>query len=137
MDKLLDWLRSRIGRPIDLDGAYGPQCVDLVNDCLARVYGLPPLPGNAIDLARARPRGFVWVPNGPRNHPPAGSVVVWGGPNGRAGTGAAGHCAIALAASSMVLLSFDQNWPVGSPPSLVLHSYDAVLGWLAPLVAQA
>ena len=45
--------------------------------------------------------------------------------------GVFGHIAIALAADPMALLTFDQNWPEGSPSALTLHDYGGVLGWWA------
>ena len=132
MDRFMAWLRDRFGRAVDVDGAYGPQCTDLVNDYVNKVWGLPYLHGNAVDFARQPVRGFVWEPNSAVNHPPVGSIVVWGGPDTVAGTGAAGHTAIAVCAASMVLLTFDQNWPTGHTPALVIHDYRAVLGWHRP-----
>jgi hypothetical protein len=126
---LLEWVRANIGRSIDVDGAYGPQCVDLVEAYLSDVLRVPRWPGNAIDFARGHYPGWEWVPNKPDNFPVAGDVVVWGGPNVEVGTTAYGHCAIALAASPNTLLVLSQNWPTGSPTALRLMDYRAVLGW--------
>lgn len=132
MDRFMAWLRGRMARPVDVDGYYGAQCTDLVNDYLKEVWGKPRLSGNAVDFARQGVSGFVWEANSAINHPPVGSIVVWGGPDPIAGTSAAGHTAVAVCSSSMVLLSFDQNWPTGHAPALTLHEYRAVLGWLRP-----
>lgn len=133
MDSLLDWVSRRAGVPVDLDGEYGPQCMDLVNDYVKQVWGLGPLPGNAIDLPRVSVPGFHWIVNGPKNAPSPGSIVVWRGPDAVVGTSRYGHTAICLAAGSMVLLTFDQNWPTGHAPQLVLHHYRAVMGWWQPI----
>lgn len=130
--RLLEWVQWRQGRAIDVDGVYGAQCTDLVNDYLMKVRGGGRVAGDASAFAREAVPGFRWVPNGPDNSPPIGSVVVWSGPDPIIGTSAAGHTAIAVAADSMSLLTFDQNWPTGGRPVLTWHSYRAVLGWHAP-----
>lgn len=129
--RFLDYLRMRTGVLIDVDGAYGPQCTDLVNDYLRWVWGAGPLAGNAVDFQRAHLPGWTWVPNGPTNAPPAGAIVVWGGPNLAIGTSAYGHTAVALLADDANLLSLDQNWPPGHAPAQTRHTYGAILGWWA------
>lgn len=130
--RFLDWLYSRTGVPVDVDHVYGAQCVDLVNDYLHEVWQLPYLQGNAIDFQHATIRGWLWVRNDPANRPPTGAVVVWKGPDARAGTGIYGHTAVALLSDINVLLTFDENWPAGHAPQQVRHSYAAVVGWFNP-----
>lgn len=130
--KFLDWLHIRQGMYVDVDGAYGPQCTDLVNDYLRQVWSLGPLGGNAIDFQRDTLQGWRWVPNSPSVRPPTGAVVVWNGPNAAIGTGAAGHTAISLLSDLSTMLTFDQNWPTGHTAQQVRHSYVAVAGWFVP-----
>jgi hypothetical protein len=130
--RFLDWLHVRAGVPVDTDGAYGPQCTDLVNDYLRQVWSLPPLAGNAIDFQRDHLSSWLWVPNTPAVRPSTGAVVVWNGPNAVVGTGEAGHAAVALLSDLSSLLTFDQNWPAGHAPQQVRHSYVAVAGWFYP-----
>jgi hypothetical protein len=116
-----------------VDKVYGAQCTDLVNDYLHMVWSLPPLPGNAVDFQRDPLPGWRWVDNTPTNRPPTGAIIVWNGPNAVLGLSVYGHTAIALLSDTKQLLSFDQNWPVGSPPHQQQHSYVAVAGWFQPL----
>lgn len=125
-----EWLAEVQGRAIDLDGAYGAQCMDLVNDYLDQVADVPHVAGNAIDLPRNPPHGFRWVANAPSNAPRWGDILVWG-QNARAGTGPYGHTAVAVLADSAHLVSTDQNWPPGHATHLVYHTYAGVLGWWA------
>jgi hypothetical protein len=123
---LLEYLRSVLNRRIDRgDDA---SCVDLVNDRLADL-GLPPVRGNAVDVAGQRVGGHVWVANNPTNWPSAGDLVVWNRNVTVRGIGEYGHVAIAVAADAMVLLTLDQNWPAGAPAGLIVHDYVGVAGW--------
>lgn len=120
--KLLSWVKMRNHVAVDVDGAYGFQCVDLVNDYLDQVKSLPRVAGNAIDIQHDLIKGAVWVPNSPINSPSAGDVVVWG-------LHPYGHTAIAIAGDGQVLISFDQNWSGHGYADLVIHNYLSVLGW--------
>jgi hypothetical protein len=117
---------------VDFDGAYGAQCVDLVQFYLRDVLRLSPLSGNAVDAWRLPlPRGLVRHTNTPINFPAQGDIVVWG-QDYASGVGPNGHISVALLADALHLLTFDQNWPAGSPCAFVVHTYSGVLGWLAP-----
>jgi hypothetical protein len=126
---VLQFARDHVGQHVKSPGGLGGQCVDLVeNWWLSR--GLPPIPGNAVNLWRnAPPARFLAVMNGPANFPVAGDVVIWREYAPQM-IGAAGHCAVALAADASWLLTLDQNWPDGSPVAVVLHDYGGVVGWL-------
>lgn len=131
MRTLAAFIAANLGHSLDRDRMYGAQCMDLAEAYVAEVLGRPPLTGNAIDVWRhGRRSGYELVPNGPTNYPAAGSIVVWGGPDAAVGTGPFGHIAVAVLADGTDLLSFDQNWPEGSPCHLQMHTYRAVLGWL-------
>lgn len=120
--KLGEWVDSVWGIAVDVDGTYGAQCVDLVNDYLTRVKGAGRMTGNAIDLPGQTLRGFTWVPNGRLNYPAPGDVVGWGLPP-------FGHVAVCLWASSLHLVTLDQNWDNVRHAAVVVHGYDNVLGW--------
>lgn len=122
-----------MGHRLDVDNAYGSQCMDLINAYLVNVLGLPRLGGNAVDVARLHPPGMRWVANGPSNAPAPGDLVVWRGDVPSKAIGPYGHIAICLAADSMSLLTCDQNWPNGSPVALVWHDYEGVAGWQHPI----
>lgn len=127
--KLASWVAGVYGRPVDHDHAYGPQCVDLVNDWAERGRGAPTFVGaTAARLVPARPGRWAWEANGPSNAPLPGDVVIWGA-DLRAGTGIAGHCAVALVADDAYLVTLDQNWGGVAAPRAVVHHYAGVQGW--------
>ena len=102
------------------------QCVGLVEEWLA-VSDKPLLPGNAVDLlASARSAGVATTVNTPTNYPQPGDIVCWDGTWGNG----YGHCAIVIAATEMKLAVFEQNDPVGSPPTVATHDYSGVAGWI-------
>ena len=104
------------------------QCVGLV-ELWCDWIGHPRIAGNAKDmLGLADAAHYEIIANGPVNYPPAGAIVVWGDTWGEG----FGHCAIALAATSMRLVVFEQNDPVGWPPLVATHSFGGVIGWAIP-----
>jgi hypothetical protein len=128
------------GQYVDLDGAYGPQCVDLA-DLWCRNLGIETFPGNAGDFEFDSHPDCDWVANTPTGVPPAGSIVVWakssywGLPYGHVGVGAQGPklaSGLYIAGDPNSFTSFDQNWPLGSAPHRQAHSYNDVAGWLVP-----
>jgi len=129
----LGWLASVIGRAVDLDHAYGAQCVDLVNDWLVHGRGVSMVTGNAVDIMYQGIKGFQWIANGPTNAPTPGSVLVWHANVLAVGIGRYGHTAVAIAADSMHVLSLDQNWNGQPSAALVLHPYTGLAGWHQPL----
>jgi len=123
----LGFTRQHIGQHVTSPGGLGGQCVDWANLWLMECGGAEQF-ANAVSWVTLRIPGWVWVPNGPSNAPPAGALVVWG-PYPPLGIGQYGHIALALAADSMELVTSDQNWPPGAAVALVLHTYGGVLGW--------
>lgn len=126
---LQDFVQKYQGKGIDVDGAYGNQCVDLIKAYYKEVVGIPAQTGNAVDYWKKFPAAsFEQIANSPEGVPQAGDIVVWG-----TKVGPYGHIAIALDGSTTrKLVTFDQNWPVGSKCQQVSHSYAGVLGWLRP-----
>ncbi|MBV9720278.1 MAG: CHAP domain-containing protein [Candidatus Eremiobacteraeota bacterium] len=116
------------GERVTAPGALGGQCVDLIDLYLGAIYNIPPRRANAVDWPTQALPEHAWVPNTPTNAPDLGDIVVWG-PDAALGIGNYGHVAIAFLADEYELITFDQNWPSGSPCDLVLHSYNGVLGW--------
>lgn len=119
---------SYIGRRIDFDGAYGNQCVDLVNQ-YARDNGLPTFTGGAAaDMFGQSPSAYTWVKNTPSGVTPAGAVVIWGRQ-----IGPWGHIAVARAGSDTnILRTVDQNWNYHPYVEPVDHNYNGVIGWGIP-----
>lgn len=127
------WARSVINQSLDLDGSFGPQCMDLVNHYAQTCLGIPRFWGNAIDVSRQKPVGMRWEENRPFNAPPPGAVVVWGPTGPPASISEFGHVAVALVADPHYLVSIDQNW-LGEPRVRAIgHTYQGCLGWLTPL----
>jgi len=130
----MQWLSSNLGAKIDVDGAYGPQCVDAVNSYLSNVWQLPRVTGNAIDIAAQALRGFAWVNNSVANAPRVGSIVVWkAGEKPVTAIGPNGHTAIVVISDRHAFISADQNWAGIQRLELTLHTYSLVWGWHHPL----
>lgn len=133
LESLEDFMKIWMGRPVDFDGVYPNQCVDLVQLFNRDAVGAPPLIGNASDIWNTYPQAFYRrVPNDPLNIPSPGSVIIWG-QNATVGTGIYGHIAIFVHGDAHTFVSCDVNWPEGSNCHLQNHSYDGVIGWLVPL----
>lgn len=115
---------------VDFDGYYGDQCVDLAQ-VINKLYGAPRLSGDAKDIWNTYPKeNYTRINNAATNLPPEGAIVIWKG-NQPNVTGPAGHIAIARkGCTSMLLKTFDQNYPTGSRCHSVDHTYAGVLGWL-------
>ena len=128
----LDFAWRHIGDVVTAPGGLGGECVDLANLWLMEGYGLGHVWANAVQWQYAKIRHFTWEPNTPMNMPIPGSLVVWQqqadwhiGPNG--------HIAMALSASRLYLVTFDQNWPEGAlTPSSRLRE---VIGELNAVIA--
>lgn len=131
---------------VDLDNypSYNPyQCYDLFGKYHKEVVGAKTLPylkwsGGAKDLyyhfdELGLSKFYTKIPTrnklGIRNLPKRGDVIVWGGmPNNDYG-----HVAICHSGWQVFqFVSFDQNWPLGSPAHLVDHNYWYVRGYLRP-----
>lgn len=129
--RLMQFVRSMLGRHVQAPGGLGGQCVDLTNLYLADVVGAQLVRADAAQWAGRAIPGLRWIENTPDNAPEYGCIVVWReyAPHG---IGVAGHIAVALVADPNELVSCDQNWPDGAPVSLQLHDYGGVVGWFAP-----
>lgn len=128
----MQWLLRRLGTAIDIDGAYGAQCVDAVNGYLAEVCRAAGVTGDAVDIARQHINGFAWRVNADDNAPRPGSVVVWNANVGELGIGQYGHTAIAVFADRYGLITADQNWGGVRALTLTRHTYRGVAGWHYP-----
>lgn len=118
-------------KTIDIDGAYGGQCVDLYRQYCKEVLAVPQSPGviGASDIWDTYLKDhFDRIENTPTNIPQVGDIVIW---NEKAG-GGFGHVAIFLKGTTKSFHSFDQNFPTGSKCRVVSHHYNNVLGWLTP-----
>lgn len=92
------WVKSKVGTGIDMDGAYGNQCVDLTK-AYYKYLGQSPVRGNGCDYAyNAKPSGWSRLKNA---KPQKGDVLVYTG-----GWGGYGHVAIYESDYS----TYHQNW---------------------------
>jgi hypothetical protein len=126
----MQWLLTNVGKSIDLDGAYGPQCMDAINSYLENVLLLPHAKGDARDVPSQTFPGMEWRENSAINAPRPGSIVVWRpGAHGMVRISQFGHVSISVIADRYGIISADQNW-LGVPRlELCLHNYDGVWGW--------
>jgi surface antigen len=116
------------GKPIDFDGAYGNQCVDLYRQYVKEVLNLPQTPPvvGAKDIWTSNTPNFDKITNTPTGIPPVGAIMIWG-----SRYGAFGHVAIVTAATLNTFTCFSQNDPVGSLCGLKTYkTYYPTLGWL-------
>ncbi len=71
----LQWVKSQLGNSIDVDGAYGAQCVDLIKAYYSYL-GVSPASGNGCDYAwNALPSGWTRIQGG---IPQPGDILVYG-----------------------------------------------------------
>lgn len=98
------------------------QCVDIVNQYIKEVLNLTPIIGtDAKDFPKKYNKSeFDWIPNTPTGVPEKGDIIVW----------STNHIAIINTANVNNFVSFDQNYPTGSPCKFVTHNYNGVSGWL-------
>jgi len=103
------------------------QCVDLVNQYITEVLGLPAIIGtNAQDFPTKRGNNYDWILNSPTGVPSPGDLVIFKSPDG------VGHISIFVEGDANSFKSFDQNYPTGSPSKIVTHNYKNVIGWMHP-----
>jgi hypothetical protein len=127
MRNIWDFIYSRIGKHIEVDGIYPNQCVDLVKDYCRRI-GLPMYHGDASNYQRGfHPEAFQWINNTPWNWPQLGDIVRVRGWN-------YDHIGICTAANRLTFDLFSQNFPTGNVCSIKRFNYISprCLGWLRP-----
>jgi hypothetical protein len=134
-----DFIKLYTGIPCDFDNAYGTQCMDLMHFYKYIVLGIHDKTTlrastalNAWNLSY--PQYFKRINNvwgDPSSFPIKGDIIFWG-----SSVGSAGHVAICYKADGLSIQSFDANWPKGSYPKLVNHTYNGVMGWMRPLVSS-
>lgn len=119
------------GKPVDFDGIYPNQCMDLMHFYVYEVLGLTDKYILAAPSAYLAYANFKWdtyfekIENTPDGVPKEGDIIFWQ-------TGQYGHVAIFISGNVDFFDSFDANWPVGSLPHVQRHDYNGVIGWLRP-----
>lgn len=135
----LNWVNNRIGRRLDMDGAYGAQCMDLtIGYCNYLTDGKFWPWGNAKDLKNnTMPTGWKLIKNTPNFLPQAGDIAIWA----NAPYEEFGHTGIITSANLYNFYSIDQNWfnsgSNGSPAAKVFHDYTGFWGVIRPKFASA
>lgn len=103
------------------------QCVDLANQYIVEVLGLPAIIGtNAQDFPTKRGQNYDWILNTPTGVPSPGDLMIFKSPDN------VGHISIFVEGDANSFKSFDQNYPTGSPSKIVTHNYKNVIGWMHP-----
>lgn len=129
MSLLDDFVAQFNGASVNVDGVYGPQCMDLAHEW-ARWLGADFAPAaGAADEVGADWAGWTWVANTPEGVPPPGALVVWD-----RRIGPYGHIGISLGGDALNFTQFAQNWinssEQGSPAAVVpMTGYGGVAGW--------
>ena len=124
-DEYIAWRKAE--GEVDLDGAYGYQCMDLYNEYCQKVLELTgdtgaPMAKQILDNPYVM-ENFDRIDNYPEFVPQKGDVAVWTG-------GTYGHVAICLGPADLnVFVTLDQNW-VPQKLTQEFHNYL----YMAPLV---
>lgn len=131
---LQEFINKWTGKPVDTDGVYPNQCMDLMHQYRMDVlgvqgYGKLGQPSAYLVYSNFEnlegKELFERIPNTPTGVPKAGDIMVWG-----QGIGAHGHVAIFVSGDVNGFYSFDANYPVGTLPHIQYHNYNSVSGWL-------
>ena len=133
MISFADFISRWSGQPIDFDGVYPNQCMDLMHFYVYEVLGLTDKYLLAAPSARQvftnfKPdwgKFFDKIDNTLTNIPPKGDIIFFS-------SGEFGHVSIFIEGDAKNFKSFDANWPVGSLPHIQSHNYAECLGWLHP-----
>ena len=123
-------------KPVDFDGVYPNQCMDLMHQYVYDVLGISDKATLAQPAAYqvftnfdniAGHDKFDKIPNTPTGVPQKGDILFFGQQ-----IGPYGHVCIFIDGDVNSFTSFDANWPTGSLPHRQSHTYNGVLGWLHP-----
>jgi hypothetical protein len=143
--RLKEFVEKYRGKPVDFDGVYGAQCVDLARQYFKEVWELPRQPEPVIGAAdfyfkhdsRNVQREYLDCTTfADGKFPPEGSVVLFG-PTGK---NPYGHIAICLAAHADKISVFEQDG-IANQEALVKGrkqngayvsewTYGRLVGWL-------
>jgi hypothetical protein len=118
-------------KPINPDGIYGQQCVDVIKQYFVDCIGIPAIRNNGVDYWTNYPKShFTRIANTPSFVPKKGDIMVWS-----TSVGKYGHVAIVINANVNTFTSFDQNWPFDDGKGVAHfqpHNYKGVFGVLRP-----
>lgn len=129
-------IAKRTGKPVDTDGVYPNQCMDLMHQYLIDCFGYTDPRILAAPSAQLVFKNFPSmfgreyfdrITRTPGIVPIKGDVMFWGDEED-------GHVDIFINGDLVSFQGFDANWPLGSLPHVQAHVYDNVLGWLRPKI---
>jgi len=142
---LQDFIDKYTGKPVDFDGAYGAQCVDLVRQYFRDVWELPKQPEGVEGASdfyfwhksrRIQQELCNCFPYNGVVRPPEGSVVIFGAN----ATNKYGHIGICVATDKYGMDVFEQDGVENEKAlkegrsqkgAYISHwNYDRLLGWL-------
>lgn len=122
------------GQPVDFDGVYPNQCMDLMHQYVYDVLGIT----NAAVLAHpaayqvftdfTETQYFDRIDNSPTGVPQKGDIVLFN----KTSSNPYGHVCVFIEGDANKFKSFDANYPTGSLPHVQDHTYGYCLGWLHP-----
>ena len=121
------------GKPVDTDGIYPNQCMDLMHQYLIDCFGLTDSRILAQPQARLVYQNFnnvfghemfTQIQNTANNVPIKGDIFFFG-----SYVGSAGHVCIYMDGDVWTFRSFDANWST-TLPHVQWHNYSGALGWL-------
>ncbi|MDR0299784.1 MAG: CHAP domain-containing protein [Streptococcaceae bacterium] len=99
LNQAMSWLNAQRGISIDIDGAYGAQCVDLTMAYSNYLFGVRTY-GNGADYSYLNFTGFTRLSRAQTN-PQAGDIAVW--------TGGYGHVGVVISSSGTNFTTLEQN----------------------------
>lgn len=119
------------GKFVDVDNAFGPQCMDYMHQYILDRWNLPRTVLQAknaktVFLSFPNIKGsehFTKIVNRPWNIPKQGDIVFFG-------NGADGHVCVFNEGNVFSFTSIDQNYPSNTPVHIQKHNYIGCLGWL-------
>lgn len=129
-----DFITTWTNKPVDFDGIYPNQCMDLMHEYVYDVLGLTDKKVLSASAAYQVYTTFGSIPghdqfdqypNTPTGVPQKGDIVFFGQQVGQFG-----HVCIFISGDVNGFTSFDANWPTGSLPHAQSHLYNGCIGWL-------
>lgn len=129
-----EFVSKYTNRPVDFDGVYPNQCMDLMHQYVYDVLNLtdrrllahPSAYQLFTDFTETD--YFEKIANTPTGVPQKGDIVLFN----KTSTNPYGHVCVFVEGDANAFKSFDANFPTGSLPHVQDHKYTNCLGWLHP-----
>lgn len=129
-----EFIAKWTGKPVDFDGVYPNQCMDLMHQYVYDVLGLTDRKLLAHPAAYqvftdfSEKDTFDKIANTPDGVPQKGDIVLFN----KTPSNPYGHVCIFIEGDAKRFKSFDANFPLNSLPHIQEHTYGFCLGWLRP-----